>query len=157
VKVRYRVHNSLSLVSILRQMNSINILPSHVFKSILILILQYTATSSWCSLFFRVSYQNLVYSLYVLMHAICAAHFIVLDLTEPGAWGYNWATLPLGGHQYRDLVLQSLGLHAKPTILLCKKDYCCEIQKSVGLIRWNRQIWQDLPRRAMFRKGLFCQ
>jgi hypothetical protein len=25
---------------------------------------------------------------------------------EPGAWGYNWATLSLGGHKHRDLVLQ---------------------------------------------------
>jgi hypothetical protein len=27
------------------------------------------------------------------------------DEKEPGAWGYNWATLSLGGYKYRDLVL----------------------------------------------------
>jgi hypothetical protein len=84
---------SLSLVSILRQMNWINTLLSHGCKSILILILQNTVT--W-SLSFRFVYQNFVHSPYVLMHATCNAHFTVPDLTEPGAWGYNWATLPLG-------------------------------------------------------------
>jgi hypothetical protein len=34
---------------------------------------------------------------------------------KPSAWGYNWATLSLGGHKYMDLVLQIGGLDARLT------------------------------------------
>jgi hypothetical protein len=49
---------------------------------------------------------------------------------KAGAWGYNWANLFPGGHKYRDLVLQIGGWTQKLTTLLCKKIYCCEIERS---------------------------
>jgi hypothetical protein len=74
---------------------------------------------------------------------------------EPGAWGYNWATVT-GGHKYRDLVLQVGGLDTRLTSLLCKKIIVAKSKEEKT--RWSnsRQIWQNLLRTAMAKKGCFA-
>jgi hypothetical protein len=49
---------------------------------------------------------------------------------EPCAWVYNWATLSLGGHKNRDLVLQVGGLGARLI--------CCEIKRNENRLQSGR-------------------
>jgi hypothetical protein len=74
---------------------------------------------------------------------------------EPGARGYNWTTLSLGGgHKYTDLVLWVGELNTGLTTFLCKKKLLLQNpkkQKPDGLnkAQWNRQVWQNLVRKAV--------
>jgi hypothetical protein len=71
-------------------------------------------------------------------------------------WGYNWATLSLGGHKYKDLLgFPGWGLDARLTTFFCK----ISLVRFKGVkTRWSNlsQIWQNL-RRDMAKKELFCQ
>ena len=59
-KVHYHIHNSPPVVSILRQINPVDILFSYVFKVLFNIILLYTFGSSKCHLSFTFSYSYLV-------------------------------------------------------------------------------------------------
>jgi hypothetical protein len=70
---------------------------------------------------------------------------------EPGAWGYNWATLSLGDLNTGDLVLQVGGLDARLRNFSLKNTVA---KSKVVKTGWSnlRKFWQNLLRKLMAQK-----
>jgi hypothetical protein len=75
---------------------------------------------------------------------------------RPIAWGYNSVTLLLGGDKYKHLVLQVV-TGCRANNLLCKQIISVKSKKVK--IGWShsRTIRQNLPRKAIGLKVLFCE
>jgi hypothetical protein len=72
---------------------------------------------------------------------------------EPRAWGYNWATLSLGGHKCKRPGPRDWGLGARLTTFLCKNKIIVAESEEVK----TGQILQNHLKKALAQKVMFCQ
>jgi hypothetical protein len=70
----------------------------------------------------------------------------------PSTWGYTWATISLGDIN-TETWSSRLVLDARMTTLLCKNNYCCEMQR-IGIRMQSGRIFL---RKAIAQKEPLCQ
>jgi hypothetical protein len=78
------------------------------------------------------------------------------DEKGPIACGYNWRSVSLGDLN-EEIWSSVLGVEREADKLTLQNNYCCSCKYLKTAWANSRQTWQNLLRKGMAQKKLFCQ